>query len=190
MIRATTLAAMLLCTTASADTGSIDADGTVTAAIETPPIAFVIENDLGGRMGDYYEARNLMYGNKVVIDGACMSACVMFLRNDFGLDVCMTPRAVLGFHKPYLLDKRTHTPVVSKAIAEETHAAWLQEIYDQMPRDIRDILKDRHIPSASTGEEPNQFYTLTAVNLMGAIPFCAEGWQEDYVLMPKPTNVQ
>jgi hypothetical protein len=60
----------------------------------------------GGRLGDYLKLFVLMHasGEKVVIDGPCLSACTLVLSIIPRERVCVTPRAVLGFHAPYLPD--------------------------------------------------------------------------------------
>ena len=66
-----------------------------------------ISDDVGGRIGSYVdqysEVRNS--GERVVIDGACLSACTLVLGIVPLNRVCATPRASLGFHQAYY-DKR------------------------------------------------------------------------------------
>ena len=65
----------------------------------------------GGRVGpflDLFEAvRNS--GQRVIIDGPCMSACTLVLSTIPHKRICVTSRAVLGFHAPYLVDKNGRT---------------------------------------------------------------------------------
>jgi hypothetical protein len=51
-----------------------------------------IRNDMGGRIVDYF---GKYQSGRVVVDGACASACTMVLKNPL---VCATPRARFGFH--------------------------------------------------------------------------------------------
>jgi hypothetical protein len=66
----------------------------------------VIHGDNGGRMGEY--ASRFMQvrqsGERVVIDGVCLSACTMVLGLVPRDRVCATPNAVLGFHAAWQPD--------------------------------------------------------------------------------------
>jgi hypothetical protein len=59
-----------------------------------------IGGDLGGDLGAYllkYSALRTS-GTHVVIDGQCLSACTLVLGVLPAQRICVTPRAVLGFH--------------------------------------------------------------------------------------------
>ena len=60
----------------------------------------------GGRIGDYLKLFALVRasGQRVVIDGPCLSACTLVLSVVPGDRICATPKAVLGFHAPWLPD--------------------------------------------------------------------------------------
>jgi len=62
-----------------------------------------IKDDEGGNIGAYWsrfmEIRTA--GDRVVIDGACSSACTMVLGIVPQDRICVTPHAVLGFHAAY-----------------------------------------------------------------------------------------
>lgn len=65
-----------------------------------------ITADNGGRMGEY-AARFLQVrqsGERVVIDGVCLSACTMVLGLVPRHRICATARAVLGFHAAWQPD--------------------------------------------------------------------------------------
>ena len=59
-----------------------------------------IKSDPGGQIGPYLE--NLVAlrgsGERVIIDGPCLSACTMVLGVIPRERICVTPRARLGFH--------------------------------------------------------------------------------------------
>ncbi|HEY7665080.1 MAG TPA: hypothetical protein VH934_18340, partial [Xanthobacteraceae bacterium] len=59
-----------------------------------------IKSDRGGQIGPYLE--NLVAlrgsGERVIIDGPCLSACTMVLGVIPPDRICVTPRARLGFH--------------------------------------------------------------------------------------------
>ncbi len=71
------------------------------ALVSTPGLAAVrISNDPGGQIGPYLEklASIKSSGEKVVIDGPCLSACTMLLGVIPRDRICVTHRAQLGFH--------------------------------------------------------------------------------------------
>src|SRR5512139_552447 len=76
--------------------------GAVTAALmmSTAQGAVRIKSDPGGQIGPYLE--NLVAlrgsGERVIIDGPCLSACTMVLGVIPSERICVTPRARLGFH--------------------------------------------------------------------------------------------
>ena len=59
-----------------------------------------ITDDVGGRIGTYVEAYSAVRssGERVVIDGACLSACTLVLGIVPRERICVTRRARLGFH--------------------------------------------------------------------------------------------
>src|SRR5207244_12316358 len=68
--------------------------------ISNASAAVRIKADPGGQIGPYLE--NLVAlrgsGEKVIIDGPCLSACTMVLGVIPRNRICVTPRARLGFH--------------------------------------------------------------------------------------------
>ena len=54
----------------------------------------------GGQVGPFLELFSAVRqsGERVVIDGPCLSACTLVLMSVPRQRVCVTPRAVLGFH--------------------------------------------------------------------------------------------
>ena len=62
----------------------------------------------GGEVGPFLElfeeVRNS--GERVVIDGPCLSACTLVLSIVPGERICVTRRAVLGFHAARSIDRR------------------------------------------------------------------------------------
>ena len=72
-------------------------------AVPPPSEPLLITSDLGGDIVQRIdEILQLERANRaVMIEGACMSACTMYLALE---DVCLMPSAVLGFHVPYYSD--------------------------------------------------------------------------------------
>src|SRR5215469_10885061 len=68
-----------------------------------PANALTIINDPGGFIPMYVAQirRVAATGERVIIDGNCLSACTMTLGIIPPQNVCATPRAVLGFHSAF-----------------------------------------------------------------------------------------
>ena len=62
----------------------------------------------GGQVGPFLDLfeRVRASGERVVIDGPCLSACTLVLSMVPGERICVTRRAVLGFHAARSMDKR------------------------------------------------------------------------------------
>src|SRR5712672_3909918 len=69
-------------------------------AISNASASVRIKADPGGQIGPYLENLALLRssGEKVIIDGPCLSACTMLLGVIPRNRICVTPRARLGFH--------------------------------------------------------------------------------------------
>ncbi|WP_076865122.1 hypothetical protein [Bradyrhizobium mercantei] len=77
----------------------------------------------GGEVGPFLELfdRVRESGERVVIDGPCLSACTLVLSMVPGDRICVTRRAVLGFHAARSIDRRGRTyaePEASEAVLE------------------------------------------------------------------------
>lgn len=66
----------------------------------------VIRADAGGRIGDYLDMFESVRqsGRRVMIDGPCMSACTLVVSVVPRSRICVTRRAVLGFHAAWRPD--------------------------------------------------------------------------------------
>src|SRR5690349_20949452 len=66
---------------------------------------FRIAEDRGGQIGSYLQqfAAVRDSGSRVVIDGACLSACTLVLGTVPKERICVTSRANLGFHAAWNL---------------------------------------------------------------------------------------
>jgi hypothetical protein len=77
------------------------------ATIPTPTAAVVrIKDDRGGNIGAYWSRYSALrdMGEEIMIDGTCSSACTLVLgmiRHD---RICVTPKALLGFHAAWRPD--------------------------------------------------------------------------------------
>jgi hypothetical protein len=77
----------------------------------------------GGQVGPFLDLFEKMRdsGERVVIDGPCMSACTLVLSLVPGPRICVTRRAVFGFHAARSIDRRGRTyaePEASKLVLE------------------------------------------------------------------------
>lgn len=65
-----------------------------------------IEASNGGAVGDYFQLFSTLRqsGERVVIDGPCLSACTLVLDTIPRNRLCVTRRAVLGFHAPRVVN--------------------------------------------------------------------------------------
>ncbi len=81
-----------------------------------------IAQDRGGQIGHYLQAFAMLRstGERVVIDGDCLSACTLVLGMIPRRQMCVTDRAVFGFHAAWMPD-RDGRPVTSNM---GTRALW------------------------------------------------------------------
>ena len=92
--------------------------------------AMLISEDRGGQIGHYLQtfAMARATGERVVIDGNCLSACTLVLGLIPRERVCATGRARLGFHAAWMPDENGR-PITSPM---GTQALW--NIYPQHVR--------------------------------------------------------
>jgi hypothetical protein len=76
-----------------------------------------ITNDQGGEIVSYLSKYRQMRasGERLVIDGPCLSACTLFTVFIPRNRVCVTPRAVLGFHAASYYDDARRSLVPTRA---------------------------------------------------------------------------
>ena len=77
----------------------------------------------GGQVGPFLDLFEKVRasGERVVIDGPCLSACTLVLSIVPGERICVTKRAVLGFHAARSIDRRGRVyaePEASEAVLE------------------------------------------------------------------------
>jgi hypothetical protein len=100
-----------------------------------PALADVrIVSSSGGVVGSYldYFSRVRKSGERVIIDGPCLSACTLVLSTVPRSRICVTPRAILGFHAPTIIDqdgRRYRSREATKAVTASYPAsvqAWIK----------------------------------------------------------------
>jgi hypothetical protein len=77
----------------------------------------------GGQVGPFLDLFEMVResGERVVIDGPCLSACTLVLSIVPGERICVTRRAVLGFHSARSVDRRGRfyaEPEASEAVLQ------------------------------------------------------------------------
>jgi hypothetical protein len=86
--------------------------GTVASALVAPPARAEVRilASRGGQVGPFLDLfeRVRASGERVVIDGPCLSACTLVLSMVPNDRICVTRRAVLGFHAARSIDQRGH----------------------------------------------------------------------------------
>ncbi|WP_426440531.1 hypothetical protein [Bradyrhizobium genosp. P] len=93
------------------------------AAISSAQAEVRILASPGGEVGPFIELFDKVRasGERVVIDGPCLSACTLVLSMVPNDRICVTRRAVLGFHAARSIDRRGHfyaEPEASEAVLE------------------------------------------------------------------------
>ena len=98
----------------------------ITSASATMRIA----EDHGGEVGKYFKAfvKVRSTGERVVIDGDCLSACTMVLGLVPSKQICATPRARFGFHAASKLNNDGR--LVTSAVATDV-------LWDFYPASVR-----------------------------------------------------
>src|ERR1044072_667435 len=117
-----------------------------------------ISDDIGGRIGAYFDQYSQVRnsGEKVVIDGACLSACTLVLGIVPRNRICVTRRATLGFHAAWMPGPNGR-PVPS--------AGGTQALWDMYPQHVR------HWITARGGLSPKMMF-LRGRELMSMYPQC------------------
>jgi hypothetical protein len=132
------------------------------AAGATPASAEIrIANDRGGQIGQYLQTFAMVRssGERVVIDGSCLSACTLVLGVIPRSRICATERARFGFHAAWMPDGNGR-PVTS---AMGTRALW--NVY---PASVRQWI-NRH------GGLSRKMIFLQGDDLSAVVPLCTHG---------------
>jgi hypothetical protein len=127
-------------------------------AVSTAHAAVRIKADPGGQIGPYLE--NLVAlrgsGERVIIDGPCLSACTMVLGVIPRERICVTPRARLGFHAAW------HPGENGRPVPSREATKLLMDIY---PQHVRTWI------SRKGGLSPKMMY-LSGRELAAMYPTC------------------
>jgi hypothetical protein len=95
-----------------------------------------IKEDPGGQIGPYLESLVALRdsGERVIIDGPCLSACTMIVGVIPPERLCATPRARLGFHAAW------HPGENGRQLTSKAATKLLMDIY---PERVRHWIKER-----------------------------------------------
>jgi hypothetical protein len=99
-------------------------------AVSTASATVRIRADPGGQIGPYLENLAVLRssGERVVIDGPCLSACTMLLGVIPRERICVTSRARLGFHAAW------HPGDDGRPVTSRAATQLLMDIYPQHVR--------------------------------------------------------
>jgi hypothetical protein len=115
----------------------VTAAAAVTLVITTAAFADVrVTRDLGGEVSSYIHKFETIRdsGERLVIDGPCLSACTLFTALVPRDQVCVTRRAVLGFHAATLYDSARRTLVPTRKGTSLVIQLYPPEIRDWIAR--------------------------------------------------------
>ena len=110
--------------------------GLIMSAIPPAGADVRIRSSLGGAVEDYlrFFAQVRQSGERVIIDGPCLSACTLVLSTIPKNRICVTPKAVLGFHAARWVDPRTgrisRAPEATRIVTQSYPAgvrAWIKK---------------------------------------------------------------
>ncbi|HEY8440965.1 MAG TPA: hypothetical protein VIK79_05885 [Xanthobacteraceae bacterium] len=117
-----------------------------------------IKEDPGGQIGPYLESLVALRdsGERVIIDGPCLSACTMIVGVIPPERLCATSRARLGFHAAW------HPGENGRQVTSKAATKLLMDIY---PERVRHWIKERG------GLSPRMMY-LTGRELASMVQSC------------------
>ena len=100
------------------------------AAVGSATAEVRIKGSPGGQIGEFLDLFEEVHatGERVVIDGPCLSACTLVLGVVPKSRICVTSRAVLGFHAAW---------VPTRADAQLTQPAATRLMMDIYPSEVR-----------------------------------------------------
>jgi hypothetical protein len=127
----------------------------------SPALAERIGDDVGGLIDTYVQrfSRIRNSGERMVVDGQCLSACTLVLAFVPRERICVTPNAVFGFHSAWSYDAQGGQALDQKAT---------QSLWDMYPERIRQWIR------ANGGLHQKLVY-LRGRQLAAFYPICSPG---------------
>lgn len=129
----------------------------------SPAVAERINNDTGGLIDTYVQrfTRTRDSGDRIVVDGQCLSACTVVLALVPRDRICVTPNAVFGFHSAWSYDEQGGEALNQEA----TRSLW-----NMYPARIRQWIR------ANGGLHQKLIY-LRGRQLAALYPACSPGFE-------------
>ena len=89
----------------------------------------ITDEDPGGNVGTYamWWQRIADSGDKVVVDGECISACTYMLNLIKPENVCLTERALFGIHQARLMDEETGNAALTDRMENLYYPVWFRQ---------------------------------------------------------------
>jgi hypothetical protein len=114
----------------------------------------------GGEVGSFLRLFSMLResGERIIIDGPCMSACTLVLSTIPTERICVTRRAVLGFHGARLIDREGNEYKVPRSLN-----AAVTEVY---PKPVQEWIARR-------GGLSRKLITLRGAELYRYYPRCS-----------------
>jgi hypothetical protein len=127
----------------------------------SPALAERITDDAGGLINTYVQRFNRMRdsGERIVVDGRCLSACTLVLAFVPRERICVTPNAVFGFHSAWSYDAQG---------GEALNREATQSLWNMYPERIREWIR------ANGGLHQKLIY-LRGRQLAALYPVCLPG---------------
>ena len=127
----------------------------------SPALAESITNDSGGLIDTYVQRFHRVRdsGERIVVDGQCLSACTLVLAFVPRERICVTPNAVFGFHSAWSYDGQG---------GEALNRGATQSMWNMYPERIRAWIR------ANGGLHQNLIY-LRGRQLAALYPTCSPG---------------
>jgi hypothetical protein len=107
------------------------------AATTAPVLADIrILGSPGGEVGSFMKLFEMIRetGERVIIDGPCYSACTLVLSEIPKDRICVTRRAVLGFHGALLADQKGHVSRAPSSLNAAVAEVYPQPVQDWIAR--------------------------------------------------------
>lgn len=127
--------------------GTVSQETRQAVALPTSNVV-VVSQDYGGSIFEYIEnyVKYRDQNNQIVIKDFCLSACTLVLSIIPKENVCVSPKAILGFHSAY-------NAYTGEFAEEATRLIW-----HSYPHEVQDYLRDRGWDGDGNKPHPNFLY--------------------------------
>lgn len=127
---------------------------------------YELVNDGGGSVEEFKEALQMIAKEKrgIKIDGYCASACTMVMNDVYKLDVCITDKASLMIHKPFMVKYSVTGYEIVKTLPAILNGEkiYQKDFYQRWPLWMRTEVDRRGgAPTVYTGLQPSDMMVLS-----------------------------